>query len=372
MIRPVLAIASLTLAAPAAAGTWRATAELAGEVDSNVTRAEQGGQGAPEGAALLRGGGEVAGAGASRWGRWALRGGADLRAVGDRSIAGEDLAALSGELRGDRAVGERPVRVGVRAGAYDVVGLDGDAARAFRWMFGEASLVLEDGTRRAALSLGVRDFSYKPEPRLDWRGPTMALALSSEAWRGGDVDAPTTLEVFAQAGLEVRGYDARSFADACPPGQPPTSECLSTVGEERHDLHHRVVAGVTYTGERVYAADYELTVNHSSSHRESWVRHRVTVAATSGLPFGLLGTLRASVQVDQYLDPLAIPDDTRPQSVTSIDDDNRSSVSVLLARRLGAHWTAEARWAFWTDALADDDLEFRRHLVSLGVTWTSG
>jgi hypothetical protein len=372
MIRAALALLSLGVAAPAAAGTWRATAELAGEVDSNVTRAEQGGEGAPVGAALVRGGGEIAGAGATGWGRWSLRGGADLRVVGDGAIVGEDLAALTGELRGDRAVGDRPVRLGVRAGAYDVVGLDGDAARAFRWMFAETSLVLADGTRRAALSIGVRDFTYKPEPRLDWRGPTLALALSSEAWRGGDADAPTTLEVFAHAGLEVRGYDALSFADACPPGSPPSRACLGTVGEERSDLHHRVVAGATYTGDRVYAADYELTVNDSASHRQSWVRHRVTVSATTGLPLGLLATARASVQVDQYLDPLAIPDDTRPQSVTSIDDDNRSSVSVLLARRLGARWTAEARWAFWTDALADDDLAFRRHLVSLGVTWTSG
>jgi hypothetical protein len=375
MTRWSLLAPALLIAGPAHAGRWRASAEIAGEVDSNVNRAEDDSSRPPEAAALIRIGGSVDGAVATGAGTVGGRLGTDLRVAGS-GHSDEDLAVLAGDLRWQRALRGRPAQVGLRAAAYDASGLSSDVgARSFRWMYAEGWLALDDRDRRAVVTAGGRDFHYKPEPRLDWRGPTLGLALTSIVWRGDDADGArdvSSLELAAQYRLELRGYDGFARAPGCPPGTPAGEVCYAATDRPRSDLHHRVSAGATYTGDRVYAAEYELTINDSSSHGDSLVRHRITASATTALLAGIYATAHAAAQIDRYRDGMLIPDDIQAQTLVTIDDDSRSSLSLLLARRLGAGWTAEARWALWTNVLSDEDRPFRRQLVTLGVTWSAG
>ena len=85
----------------------------------------------------------------------------------------------------------------------------------------------------------------------------------------------------------------------------------------------------------------------------------------------MFATAIATLQLDQYLDPLVLARDVSNQTFTSIDEENRSALSVRLSRKLGGKWNGELRWAFYADSLSQDDLEFRRQLVYGGVTWAS-
>jgi hypothetical protein len=373
-MKRAVALLLLALPGPAHADRWRASAELAGEIDSNVNRAEDESSQPPAAAAILRLGGSIEGAAATRAGTVGGRASTDLRIAGGRSD--EDLAVLAGDLRWDRALRERPVHVGARAAVYDASGLTSDVgARSFRWVHAEGWLAIRDGDRRAVVTAGGRDFHYKPEPRLDWRGPTAGLTVSSVVWRGDGSDGArevSSLELAAQYRLDLRGYDALARAPACPPATSADDSCYAATGDRRSDLHHRASAGATYTGDRVYAAEYELTVNDSSSHGDSMIRHRVMASATTALWARVYATAHLVAQIDRYGDGMLIPDDVQAQTLVTIDDDSRSSLSVLLGRPLGAGWTAEARWALWTNALSDDDRPFHRQLVTVGVTWTGG
>ena len=114
-----------------------------------------------------------------------------------------------------------------------------------------------------------------------------------------------------------------------------------------------------------------MTGNDSSSYGQSLVRHRLTGSITAELPARVFATGTATLLVDDYLDPLLLAADVSSQTFTSIDEENRSALSVRLSRALGRRWAAEARWAFSADSLSNDDLRFRRQLVYGGVTWTS-
>ena len=137
----------------------------------------------------------------------------------------------------------------------------------------------------------------------------------------------------------------------------------------RADLEHRAQVRLTYTGDRVYSAGYELVVADSNSYGQSVYRHRVSASATSGLPWRWLATASAILELDQYPAPLLVARDVSSQTFASIDDDNRNMVSVLLSRPLAGRWSVEARWAYWTDAFGGGDYHFHRQLVYAGVVW---
>ena len=89
----------------------------------------------------------------------------------------------------------------------------------------------------------------------------------------------------------------------------------------RADLHHVVSAELTYTGERVLAAAYKLVGNDSSSFGSSFVRHRLTLSATTPAPGRLFVTAAVTAQLDRYLDPLLIASDVAAQTFESIEED---------------------------------------------------
>jgi hypothetical protein len=374
-----IAAAVLVAAAPAHADdAWQVGAEGGAEWDSNVHRVEvpMDGSREPVAAALARAGARGAGAGERGWGRWELGGQALVRTTlgDDRS---EDVGAVGVEARADRRLGERRARLGARASYYDVVALAaGGGPRAFA-LGGVDGLALlgSDSGARFALAAGVRDFRYKPDADFDWRGVAVGARFVGTVWeRGaGDVDQPiAVLEVAAGYRLERRAFEGLAFTTGCAPDEPVEPRCFVPTLLRRGDLHHVAGVEVTYTGDVVATAGYQVIGNDSSSYGQSLIRHRLTSAVTAALPAQVFATAAVAVQVDHYLDPLLLAADVASQTFTSIDEENRSAVSVRVSRGLGAGWAAEARWAFYADSLSEDDLRFRRHLAYGGLTWSRG
>jgi hypothetical protein len=259
--------------------------------------------------------------------------------------------------------------VGARVSYYDVVALGARAgARTFALAAADGVLVVgaDDGTR-FAVSAGGRDFRYKPDPDFDWRGVAIGARVVRTMWSAGDA---TTLDLAVGYALERRGFEGLAFTNGCAPTDPVSPMCFVPTDERRADLHHATSAEVTYTGEVVATAGYKLAINDSSSYGQSLLRHRVAASVTAELPLRVYGTLGAALQVDQYLDPLVLARDVTSQTFTSIDDENRSEVSVRVSRAVGAGFAAEARVATYADSLSEDDLRFRRTVVYGGVTWT--
>lgn len=379
----VAAVAALAVAPPARADGWRGGVEAGAEWDSNVHRVEVDPDGAiqPVAVPVARAGIELEGSGGwPRWGRWALTGQGLVRTVaGDQR--GEDVGVVGLDGRWDRQVGQRRARLGARASYYDALALVDVGARTFVLGAVDGILTLGgDGAERFALSAGVRDFRYKPDADFDWRGGAVAARLTTTLWHSAVVPSEgdeltaepgATLELAAAYRLERRSFEGLAFTSGCDPDQPVMPTCFVPTGERRSDLHHVAEVELTYTGEFVASAGYQVAVNDSSSYGQSLVRHRISLSATTELPAKIYATGIAALQLDQYLDPLLLARDVSNQTFTSIDDENRSALSARLSRQLSRGVSVESRWAFYADSLSDDDLRFRRHVVYGGLIWAS-
>jgi hypothetical protein len=349
------------------------TAEGGAEMDSNVERLEIEPGRATRAAPVARLGAKLVRTGRVARGSYGLAAGALARTVvsGADSLSPENVVLLSGDARWMRPVGRRAVAVGLGLVAVDALPLtDAVGSRTFRTLAAEGLLALRGGAGRTlAVTLGGRDFAYKPDPadRYDWRGPTASLRLDLTLWEQGE--GARSLELAALFGFEARAYDSFANASACPEGAPPSRDCYTGTSLRRSDRFQRGGLELTWTGRFVAAASYQLAVTDSNSYGQSIVRHRVTLSATRNLPWRLYGTALATLQLDNYPDGLPI-DDLATQSFTTLDDENRSSLQVRIARPLAAAWAIEGRGAIWRDLGSDLDTEYRRALLYVGAVYT--
>lgn len=348
------------------------TAEGGVEVDSNVQRLETGPGLTTRriAAPVARLGAKLAGAGRLARGGYALAIGALSRAVlaGDGELSPENAVLLSGDARWMRPLGRRAVSAGVGLVAIDALPItDGVGARTFRTLGAEGLLTLRGGEGRAlTLALGGRDFVYKPEPdRYDWRGPTGSIRLVLTLWERDE--GARTVELSALLGFEARAYESFATASACPEDAPPSEECFAGTRLRRSDRFQRAGVELTWTGRFVATAAYQLAVTDSNSYGQSIVRHSVTLSATRDLPWRLYGTALATLQVDKYPEGLPVVD---TQTLTTLDDENRSSLQARLARRVGEAWAIESRAAIWRNLGSQLDTSYRRFVFYVGTVYT--
>jgi hypothetical protein len=361
----------LACAGSARADDWTGGVEAGAEADSNVRRVEVGPQAteAPIAAGLARLGGRAAGRGITRYGSWIVDGLGLLRAVAAPADTGESVGVLAGDARWDVAIPRRAARAFVRADVYDVLSIgDLPSTRAFESRGAEAGVVVADGDRKITVSGGARDFTYKPDRDFDWYGPSLGVRVDAPLWHAAG-DDPRSLDLAADYRFERRSFSGLAYADGCAPGAAPDPMCYVPTTAKRADLHHRALARLTYTGERVLSAGYELVVADSTSYGQSVIRHRVLASATSELGARVIATASAILELDQYPAPLLVARDVSGMSFSSIDDDNRNMVSILLGRPITGDWSVEARWAYWANAFSSDAYSFHRQLFYVGIVW---
>jgi len=347
------------------------TMEGGGEADSNVQRVESGGAMAPVAAPVGRAGARIDHKDQLLGGGYTLGLSSLARMVANSNITDENVMLLAGDGRWLHPIGDRPVAVGVGLTAADAFPIASDTgARTFRNLGGDALIALGTGEdRHLVLAIGGRDFRYKPNRIFDWRGGAANARFDLVLWQ--PTGTTRSLELAVSLGFEARGYRTTALTNTCPPTAPPTASLCSTgTTLTRRDRYQRAGLELGWTGEIVATAGYQLTVIHSNSYGQSQVRHRIMASATMELFDRLFGTVTATLQIDQYPDGLLVANDLQHQEFTNLEDENRSSLQIRIARALTAAWSLEARGAVWRDLGNPGAASFRRELVYGGVIYS--
>lgn len=365
------AVLVVLVATPASAAPWTIGAESGVEVDSNVARVETGPglDTAPITSPVVRLGARVDHRDHAFGGGYTFALSDLTRIIGAPEAQSENVTLIVGDLRWLHPVGDRPVSFGFAALAADALPLsDPHGARAFRNFGGDVVAALRgSGDRRFVLALGGRTFAYKPDHAFDWRGPTASARLDLPLWQS--TDRARQLELAATFGYEARAYRAAAYADACPPDAPPDPKCFAGTSLPRRDRFARAGVELTWTGAWVLAAGYQLTAIDSNSYGQSLVRHRAVASATVELAREVYATLFAILQIDRYGDGLVVARDPLHVEFASIEDENRSSLQLRLARKLSTSWSVEGRAAAWRNVAGSSSLAFHRELIYLGVVY---
>lgn len=355
-------------------------AEAGAEVDSNVQRVETGpGLETEElSSPVVRAGAKVDHRGRLAGGGYLFHAASYARVVSNADAQSESVALLAGDLKWVHPVGKRPVSIGFAISGADALALDDSVDRidpcdrrrldrTFATFGGDVLLIMrKDDDRALTLGVGGRRFVYKPCNKFDWYGPSATARLDLKLWEqsGGT----RSLELSAFAAIEARSYNDVAFANACADDEMPENpaDCSAPTSLDRSDRYHRVGFEMTWIGGMVAALGYQLAVTDTNSYGQSLVRHRVNMSATRELLGGLFGTALVTLQYDQYLDGLIVQKDLQNQTFTTLDDENRSSFQLRVAKQLSPTFSLESRIAYWRDLGGGDDASFRRTLFYLG------
>jgi hypothetical protein len=357
---------------PVAAAPWSITGEAGAELDTNVARVESGPDStdAPITAPVAR-----FGLRAQRKDRWLdgayVLGVSDLtRLVADDRAKDENVTLLAADLRWVHPIADRPVAAGLGLTGADALPIGAPVgSRTFLNLGTDAVLAAHQGDdRHVMLTFGARHFEYKPDPAYDWDGPSASARLELVLWQ--PPAATRSLELAVSLGFDARFYDAYAFEDTCPPHAPADPMCRQPTDLHRRDRFERIGAELTWTGRQVATLGYQLTVVTSNSYGESFLRHRLTGSVTTTLPGELYATVLAVLQIERYLDGLIVQSDPLHAEYTSIDDENRSTLQLRVARKLSASWSLEARAAAWRNLGNSSMDSFHRELVYGGIVFS--
>ncbi len=387
VLPPLAALAVLALGTGSATAdretrVWKLSLESGAEYDSNLHRVEvlDGQVAGVDAGPLMRA--------AARYKlsdrpdkrsqlRLDLRGGGKLFAVPEGQS--ENLGVIFADLNYQRRLGESQAVLGVRGNYFDAIdirpfgdGVRPTSGRSFRTREIRTFLTLpRDRAHRLSIQAGVRDFVYKPDADYSWRGPLVGLRYASTLWLGNpdtEEDA-ASIDIRASYQVGLRSYDGAAFRNACAPGEMPAPDCFVPTEESRSDLNHLVIVEGLFTGKRIYSLLYGAEVVDSNSYGQASVRQRVVAGFTSVLVADIFLTARAIVRLNTFLDPLLLARDLQNQNFVSIEDENRNSLSLHLARDLTRHWGAEARFAVYSNEFATQELRFRRQTAYIGLLY---
>lgn len=365
-------VAVLGVARIAGAEPWIVTMEAGAEADSNVERVETGPGlmtdriAAPVG----RAGGRIDHKDHVLGGAYAFGISALARMVASSKTAPENVMLYAGEARWMHGVEARPITVGVDIIGANTLALSGGrGARTFRNVGGDALVVLGSGDERhLTLAVGGRDFVYKPNHAFDWHGPLANARLDAMLWQSSG--KTRSLELITTLAFEARTYASTALANQCPSGAPPSDQCSAPTSLTRRDRYQRANVELSWTGDVVATGGYQLTVIDSNSYGQSLIRHRIVASLTAELFDKLFGSATATLQLDQYPDGVVIETGIQHQEFTNLEDENRSSLQLRLARELSTAWSLEARAAVWRDLSNTGATSFRRELIYAGVIYS--
>jgi hypothetical protein len=349
------------VAGVAAADPWTVRMESGAEADSNVTRTE----GPTVAAAVGRLGARIDYHDALLGGAYAVQVSSLARMIVSSQNKDESVMLDGGELRWMHPISGASLAAGVHLTAADSFGvLVPTGARTYRNLGGDALLMLgHSEDHHLMLGVGWRDFVYKQVTAFDWRGPIASARLDSMLWHAPD--RTRSLELTAVLGFEARSYNDVAQFNGAPDGSGNSFATNSTL--RRRDRYQRGGLELTWTGDVFATGSYQVTVVDSNSYGQSLIRQRITAAATMEVMTALFVSATATLQIDQY--PEGVPvSDLLHQELTSLEDENRSSLQVLITRALSTAWSLEVRGAIWRD-FGTTGASFGRELAYAGVLY---
>lgn len=364
---------------------WQLSLEGGSEFDSNLHRVEmvEGAIAGVDSGILVRSGARYQLALRPKKGQRLsldLRGATKLFTVPEGQS--ENLAIVYLDGRYDRYLGKTRAFIGLRGNYYEAFDMrpfgEGErpvVGRSFRTSEGEISLTLpSEGEHRISLLGGLRDFVYKPDQDFNWQGEHLGLRYATMFWHGDPdkEEGAASVDLRAVYRVALRSFQGAAFRNTCSDQEMTVPECFVPTGERRSDLHHSVVLEASYTGAHIFSLLYGAQIVDSNSYGQASLRQRLEAAMTSKLPGQIYVTGKAVVRLNTFIDPLLLARDVQSQTFVSIEDENRNSLSLHLARDFGDHWGLEARLALYSNEFATEELSFRRQTAYLGALYRFG
>ncbi len=378
MRRAIAGVLAMTSLGVAHASPWKVMGEAAIEVDSNVQRVVDNAMAPPTAAPVTRLGAELRRQAPVARGRYVFGASALSRVVtsSDPALQLENVVLLRGDAGWYHPVGERPVELGLAISAHDAVPISDEVgALTFRTLTADGRMVVYGEGHVVTLAVGAQSYDYKPDSRPmspeldndhDWFGPTARATYYLPLWEA--VDRRQSLSLTTMLGVELRRHETVAYAESGTNDPSPMNN-LAPTSLPRRDRFQLASALVSWDSTAA-SIDlyYQLQVTSSNSFGASFVRHQATLSGT--VPWGgFYVTPRATLQLDHYPDGLPIFDPETGQP-TSLDDDNQSSLQIVIGRHVSDAWSLEARAAIWRDLASASNATFRRELVSFGVRYT--
>lgn len=273
-----------------------------------------------------------------------LNGALDLGVRKFLQLPSEDVFISSGAVDGSVALG-RYFGLGLGGRAKDRRGGDRD----YSDLTGEAFLELvPDRSLQLRLRGGGHRFLYWNRIEYSFAATELgALCRYRFDRRHG---------VFLFGDLGLRRYQGLTNQDPELEDPPPRVQ--------RKDLALSAGAGYSYRGPFTLAVTYSYSEQQSNSFGESSWRHRLSVTGGFRLPARLTLLGQLGLQLSR-LDRVYLS----PELVIAEDDESHNSVSLKLVRPVSESLDAELKLATYQNWLPRNDLEYRRLVGWLGLTW---
>jgi hypothetical protein len=305
-----------------------------------------------------------------------------LDAGGGGKVFWRNAARAADELvyHGDLAWGIRAAKSTVWLGSTLYDAYQRESTRDFR----SEGLTVQysiDGpaSTHVGLLAAYRGLQYKPDSRYSFHGPGGGVSFD---WRlaSGRGDAVVDWTLRLQYMAASRFFSGQAIAV---PGRCTGLTVLCTEEAARQDLNHQVRAEVQYLGNADASLFYSAEINRSNSYGETYHRHALGLKFTTSLFAGVFLTAKGVLQLSRFRDPYLISEVSNI-SFASIDDENRSSLVLQLARDVAEHWTINLRYSLFvnesssqTQASQQDPLaipigSFLRQTVFFGVRFEYG
>jgi hypothetical protein len=294
----------------------------------------------------------------------------------------ENLGIIYANGRYQQRWGKSRALVGVGANYYEAFdirpfgeGVDPVVGRSFQTADADISLTVpSEEEDRLAVIAGYRDFVYKPDADFNWRGEHLGLRYTTMFWLGDpDKDEEAaSIDLRAEYRIDNRSYSGSAFRNTCSESEMVVPDCFVPIDEKRSDLNHLLVVEGSYTGAHHFSLLYAAEVVDSNSYGQASVRHRFEGVITTKAPGQIFLTAKAVVRFNRFIDPLLLARDVQSQTFVSIEDENRNSLSLDIARDLGDSWGVEARVALYSNEFATEVVSFRRQTAYLGALYRFG
>ena len=367
-----LTFALLALTLPCAPSWARADSarhdlrvELGTEYDSNPDRAEQIANYAPPlpqagPSPLLRlvaSGNWASALGQS--GALALSGAVAGKRFFDQAARGDDVLVGQAGANGTLRVAGRTI-LGATGSYYDAFQRGPVDRRDFRSL--APALRIEQGFARAAqltLGGGYRGFTFKSDGNFSFAGPT-AFVTARQMFPGNLDRGEADWEWTAGASLEWRGFEGLACTN---------DTCTAESSSPPHRLDRFWVSHVELTRTTAFllAAGAALHLNQSNSYGEGLVRGVFHARAVVPLPWALSFSSRADLVATHYWNSLLLAqaDPNAGAPLVSIEDENRSTLRIEVARPLGQGFEIGARYVIYSSFPGGGSVDYRRQTALL-------
>jgi hypothetical protein len=341
--------------------------ELGTEYDTNPDRAEQVAnstsplpQAGPSPLARLVASGNWSSA-IGKGGALALSGAMAGKRFVDQTARGDDVLVAQAGANGTLRVASRTV-LGLAGSYYDAFQRGPIDRRDFRSL--APTLRIEQGFARAAqltLGGGYRWFTFKPDDNFSFAGPTAFLA-ARQMFPGSLELGEADWEWTAGGSLEWRSFEGLACTN---------ESCTTEASSQPHRLDRFWTSHIELTRTTTFllGAGAALHLNQSNSRGEGLVRGVFHLRAVVPLPWELSLSSRADLSATHYWNSLLLAQVTQDPNagapLVSVEDENRSTLRIELARPLARGFEIGARYVLYTSFPGNGSVHYRRQTALL-------